>query len=92
MANYVEEYQMFRERPLVKNGSIMCYGDPSQGVVAVFTILTTKEFKGKEIPDLIFIQVIDTKTNEVLKQSERNGLYNALDLGSVWLERELKKS
>ena len=92
MANYVENYKLFRDRPLVKNGSIMCYGDPAQGVVAVFTILTTKEFKGKDIPDLIFIQVIDTKTNEVLKQAERNGLYNALDLGSVWLERELKKS
>ena len=33
----------------------------------------------------------DTKTGEVLKQSEKYGLYEALDFGKVWLEKELKK-
>jgi len=91
MAEVLEKYTLYRGRPLVKSGSIICLGDPSERAIAVFTVLTFKEVKGNEVPDLIFMQVIDTKTNDVLKQAERNGLYNALDLGSVWLERELKK-
>ena len=40
---------------------------------------------------MIFVQVQDTKTGEVLKQSEKYGLYEALDFGKVWLDKELKK-
>ena len=27
--------------------------------------------------------------NRVLKKSEKQGLYNAMDIGSIWLERTL---
>ena len=40
----------------------------------------------------IFLQVQSTaKDGEVYKQATKSGLYEALDIGSIWLDRELKK-
>ena len=91
MAKEISEYTVYCGKPLVKNGNIICYGNPSKKAVLVLTVLTTKDFHGKEIPDMIFVQVQDTKTGEILKQSEKYGLYEALDLGKDWLDKELKK-
>ncbi len=91
MAKEITEYTTYCGKPLVKNGNIICYGNPSKKAVLILTVLTTKDFHGKEIPDMIFVQVQDTKSGEILKQSEKVGLYEALDLGKVWLEKELKK-
>lgn len=91
MSKEITEYTTFCGKPLVKNGNIICYGNPSKKAVLILTVLTTKDFHGKEIPDMIFVQVQDTKNGEILKQSEKFGLYEALDLGKVWLEKELKK-
>lgn len=91
MAKEITEYTSYCGKPLVKNGNIICYGNPSKKAILVLTVLTTKDFHGKEIPDMIFVQVQDTKTGEILKQSEKYGLYEALDIGKVWLEKELKK-
>ena len=91
MAKEITEYTTYCGKPLVKNGNIICYGNPSKKAVLILTVLTTKEFHGKEIPDMICVQVQDTKSGEILKQSEKFGLYEALDLGKVWLEKELKK-
>ena len=91
MAAKITEYTSYCGKPLVKNGNIICYGNPAGKAILVLTVLTTKDFHGEEIPDMIFVQVQDTKTGEVLKQSEKYGLYQALDFGKVWLEKELKK-
>lgn len=91
MAKEITEYTTYCGKPLVKNGNIICYGNPSKKAVLILTVLTTKDFHGKEIPDMIFVQVQDTKSGEILKQSEKYGLYEALDLGKVWLDKELKK-
>ena len=48
------------------------------------------EQSGEELPDKIFIQIIDSKDpNKIIKQGDKNGLYDAFSLGLVWLEREL---
>ena len=91
MSKEITEYTTYCGKPLVKNGNIICYGNPSKKAVLILTVLTTKDFHGKEIPDMIFVQVQDTRNGEILKQSEKFGLYEALDLGKVWLEKELKK-
>ena len=72
MAKEITEYTTYCGKPLVKNGNIICYGNPSKKAVLVLTVLTTKDFHGKEIPDMIFVQVQDTKTGEVLKSVTEN--------------------
>ena len=91
MAKEIIDYTTYCGKPLVKNGNIICYGNPARKAILVLTVLTYKEFHGKEIPDMIFVQVQDTASGEILKQSEKYGLHQALDFGKVWLEKELKK-
>ena len=35
---------------------------------------------------------VQSEKKQVVKKSEKTGLFNALDLGAVWLERALKKN
>jgi len=91
MSMEITEYTTYCGKPLVKNGNIICYGNPNKKAILVLTMLTTKNFHGKEIPDMIFVQVQNTKNGEILKQSEKYGLFEALDFGKVWLEKELKR-
>jgi len=91
MAVKLEKFATYKGRPIVKSGNMICYGNPADGAVLLLIILTTKQYKGCEIPDMIFLQVQNPKTGEIYKQAEKNGLFCALDIGSVWLERELKR-
>lgn len=91
MSTPITEYTSYCGKPLVKNGNIICYGNPSQKAILILTVLTTKEFHGKEIPDMIFVQIQNTETGKVVKQSEKFGLYEALDIGKIWLDKELRR-
>ncbi len=89
---------MYKGRPLVRNGNFIYYGYMDEPVVIVMQILTTTELNGEEVADKIKLQLFRTDPtitkakDKVIKQAERTGLYDALDVGNVWLERELKSS
>ena len=89
--NTLTDYTIYKNRPLVRGEGIFCYGDPKEKYCAILTVLTTKQVRGQEISDLIFIQLMNNETGEEVKQAQRSGLYEALDLCTVWLDRELKK-
>ena len=51
---------------------------------------------GEELPDKIQIQLLKTDPTipimeRFVKNSEKHGLYNAMDIASIWLERALKE-
>lgn len=55
-------------------------------------ILTEKTLDdGKKVPDSILIQVLDTD-GKIIKQGQKNGLYDAMDIGTIWLERAIADS
>ncbi len=93
-----EDILMYKGRPLVRNGNTIYYGFMDEPVVAVLTIMSTKEFNGEEIADNVMVQLVKTDPTiikikeKIVKKAESKGLYSALDVGSIWLERELKKS
>lgn len=91
MAKQLKDYLMYKNRPLVRGDHIFCFGDPKEKFSAILTVLTTKTVKGQEVSDQIFIQLQNNETGEVVKQAQRAGLYESLDLCTVWLDRELKK-
>ena len=68
--------------------------DPS---VICLNILSDEDIKGLKVSGKVAIQLIDTDPSvtspkeKIIKKSEKQGLFNALDLGAVWLERALKK-
>lgn len=85
----------YKDKPLVRNGNTMYYGNMSDPFVIIFQINTTKTFKDMEIADKVTIQLVNTDPDirprdRIVKKSEKNGLYAAMDIGSIWLERALK--
>lgn len=68
----------------------------SDPYVICLNILTDKKVKDLNVSGRVAVQLLDTDVNvspkdKVVKKSEKEGLFNALDLGAVWLERALKK-
>ena len=86
------KYLEYKGRPLVREGDTICYGDMNDKCILILEILSYKKEDGKDLPDNIFIQVVETKNQtNILRQGSKQGLFEAFDLGLVWLEHELKK-
>lgn len=86
------KYLEYKGRPLVREGDTICYGDMNEKCVLILEILSYKKENGKDLPDNIFIQVVDSKNqSNILRQGSEKGLFEAFELGLIWLEHELKK-
>lgn len=88
------EFLTYKGRPLVRNGNTLYYGNMSDKCVVMLQIVSTKQFKDMELADKVTIQLLSTDPDirakdRILKKSEKHGLYNAMDIGSIWLERAL---
>ena len=97
MATKKDEFLTYKGKPLVRCGNTIYYGFMDQSHVVMLTILSTKKVNDTEIADKVRIQLIATDITlnpieAMVKTSEKNGLFEALDLASIWLERALKKA
>ena len=86
----------YKGRPLVRSGNVLYYGDMTQKCVIVLQVLTTKKVGDLDVAEKVQVQLLLTDPevrmkDRILKKSEKNGLYNAMDIGSIWLERALSE-
>ena len=87
----------YKGKPLVRSGNMLYYGDMSEKCVVVLQILSSKTVGDMTVADKVQVQLLSTDPevrmkDRILKKSEKNGLYNAMDIGGIWLERELKEA
>jgi len=93
-----DQYIMYRGKPLVRAGNTICYGNMSDKHVLFMIIISEKTVtnpagdKEISIPDRILIQILSTDTKKpaherIAKQLEKQGLFDAMDIGIVWLDR-----
>ncbi len=90
-------FPMYRGKPLVRSGNTLYYGDMSDEYVIMMQILSTKEFDGEQIADKVQVQLMlrDPEIRpkkRIVKKSEQDGLYNAMDISYIWLSRALKQT
>lgn len=90
------DYLIYKGRPLVREGNMICYGCVEDEYVLQLMIMSEKEYKGKNVPDKILIQVVKTDeklpaTERIVKQDMKAGFSDAFELGVIWLERHLSK-
>lgn len=84
------KYLMYKGKPLVREKNVIIYGDMREKYYLFLMILTTKKAGDNEVPDKILIQILSTDGKQtIVKQGEKSGLYDALDIGTIWLERAL---
>lgn len=91
-----DNFLTYKGKPLVRKGNEIYYGDMAEKYVIKFEIVSEKQENGETVPDKVSVQLLlsDTQLKDadrLKKKSEKNGLYEALDLGVIWLERALKE-
>ena len=85
------KYLMYKDRPLVREGDTICYGDLAEPYILVMEIMSYKEENGEEMPDTILVQVVESEDqNKIVRQGTKNGFYEAFGYGIIWLEQALK--
>ena len=90
-ANKVEgKFIEYKGKPLVRNGNKIFYGYMSDKYYLFLMIMSEKKASRLDIqiPDMVMVQILPTDgSNKPEKQKIVSGLYEAFDLGTVWLER-----
>lgn len=89
------KFLSYKGKPLVRKGNEIYYGDMSEPNVVLFEILSEKKDGKLEIADKVSIKLLRTDSDapikdRTLKESTKDTLFDALDLGFTWLERALK--
>ena len=84
----------YKGRPLMRKDNLIYYGSMADSHIIMLQVLETKKVNDTDIATRVAIQLQLTDPNargrdRIVKKSEKDGLYTALDLGCVWLERAL---
>ena len=89
-----QELPSYKGKPLVRSGNILYYGDPAEKYIAMMQIISTEQLEDITLANRISVQIISTddsvlSSQRIVKKTEKNGLYNALNIASIWLERTI---
>ena len=82
---------IYKGRPVVRDGNKVYYGEPYNKFMVVLTILEN----ANELPSRILVQLQNTDpalamtSEKIVKEVERKNLFDAFEIGSVWLEKQL---
>ena len=90
------KYLEYKGKALVREHDTICYGNMTESHILFMMVMSYRNFGNERIPDNMLIQIISTDKSKsfherIVKQGEKNGLYEAFDIGMIWLERELVK-
>ena len=88
------QFPMYKNHPLVRCGDVIYYGSMKDKYVVKLEIKSKKQVQDMEVADKVSIQLMYTDPSirsrkQIIKSSEKNGLYLAMDIADAWLERAL---
>ena len=88
------EVLKYKGRPLMRKDNLIYYGSMADEYIIMLQIMDTKKLEDLNLATKVSVQLQRTDPNckardRVVKKSEKDGFYTALDLGCVWLERAL---
>ena len=84
----------YKGKPLVRKGNIIYYGNMADPFVIMISVADSHKVHGVDIADKVTVQLLNTDPNvnpkdAIAKKAEKKGLWAAMDIGSVWLEKAL---
>ena len=84
----------YKGHPLRRKDNLIYYGTMAEKYIIMLQILSSKKVDGLDVADKVSVQLQltdpDLKSRDrVVKKSEKDSLYAAMDVASVWLERAL---
>ena len=92
--NKKTEGLIYKYHPLRRIDNIIYYGSMADKYIIMLQILDTKKEQDMDVATRVSVQLQltdpDLKSRDrVVKKSEKDSLYAAMDVGSIWLERAL---
>jgi hypothetical protein len=90
------KFPMYKGKPLVRSGNVLYYGSMKDRYVCRLEIKSTKKVKDMDVADKVAVQLMLTdpamqSRKQIVKNSEKSGLYLAMDIADAWLTRALAK-
>ncbi len=85
---------MYKGHPLMRKDNLVYYGSMADKYIVMLQILETSNLSDLNVATKVSVQLQLTdpglkSRDRVVKKSEKDGFYTALDVGCVWLERAL---
>lgn len=89
------QFLTYKGKPLVRKGNEIYYGDMSDKSVVLFEILSSEKQGKLDIANKVSVKLLNSNTDlemskRIKKESVKDNLFDAIDLGFTWLERDLK--
>lgn len=90
------EFLKYKDLPLVRCKDQLYYGNMSDKFVIRMTILDSENVADIKSATKVSIELYSTDSSKdeksrIVKTSEKGGLYEAMDIGSIWLKKALTK-
>ena len=85
---------VYKNHPLRRIDNLIYYGSMADKYIIMLQILETKKEQDMDVATKVSVQLQLTDPNLksrdlVVKKTEKDSLYAAMDVGSIWLERAL---
>lgn len=83
----------YKGRPVVRDGNKLYFGEPVNPFMVVMTVLQNVN----DVPARILVQLQSTdpalafSNEKIVKEAERKNLFDAFELCSLWLEKQLSE-
>ena len=92
--NSKTEGLLYKGHPLRRAGNLIYYGTMAEKYIIMMQVLETKKEQDLELASKVSIQLQLTdpelkSRDRVVKKSEKDSLYAAMDVAAVWLDRSL---
>ncbi len=93
-SNKSDEILEYKGHPLMRQNNIIYYGSMSDRYIIMLQILDTEKVKDLDVATRVSVQLQQTSPSvrpqdRIVKKAEKKGLYDALDIGYIWLNRAL---
>jgi len=84
----------YKGHPLRRKDNLIYFGTMAEKYIVMLQVLSTKKVGDLDVADKVSVQLQltapDLKSRDrVVKKSEKDSLYAAMDVACVWLERAL---
>ena len=85
---------VYKNHPLRRIDNMIYYGSMADKYIVMFQILETKKEQDMDVATRVSVQLQLTdpevkSRDRVVKKTEKDSLYAAIDVGCIWLERAL---
>lgn len=89
-------YMMYKEKPLIRVNDVVYYGNLEDPYLIQLTVDKKETVKDLEVGSDVSIALVQNdgklKRPKILRSARREGLFQALDVGEIWLEDALEQA